>query len=198
MARKKGTNPKMFAFSGAHSCGKSTTLNDVFVQLSGKGYSVARTEDVARESSFPLNTESNFRAQMSIMDKHIQQEIKFMHSDNRIILLDRTVYDHIAYASWLNENRKLDDQELRTLWDLVDGHEVERSYDGVFYLSLLPLVVDTIRSSSVYYQKRIQDKIHNNLELRVGRDKIVYVHDTDRIKRCQMISREIVRRIEGD
>ena len=188
----------MFAFSGAHSCGKSTTLNDVFVQLSGKGYSVARTEDVARESSFPLNTESNFRAQMSIMDKHIQQEIKFMQSDNRIILLDRTVYDHIAYATWLNENRKLDDQELRTLWDLVDSHEVVRSYDGVFYLSLLPLVVDTMRSNSVHYQKRIQDKIRNNLELRVGQDRIIYVHDTDRIKRCQKISREIVRRTEGD
>ena len=198
MTREKRVDQKIFAFSGAHSCGKSTTLNDVFRQLSQRGYSVARTEDVARESSFPLNTKSNFRAQMSIMDNHIQLEIKYMQSDHKIILLDRTVYDHIAYATWLNENRKLDNKELQTLWNLVEGHEVVRSYDGVFYLSLLPLVVDTTRSNSVHYQERIQDKIRHNLELRVGIDRIVYVQETDRLKRCQMISKEIVRRIEGD
>lgn len=188
----------VFAFSGAHSCGKSTTLNDVFVHLTQKGYAVARTVDVARESAFPLNTESNFSAQMSIMKRHIQQERKYMQSKNKIILMDRTIYDHIAYAAWLNENQKINDQELRTLWDRVDDYEVEESYDGVFYLSLLPLVVDTTRSNSVQYQIGIQDKIHHNLTLRVDQDRIVYVHDTDRNKRCQIISREIVSRMEGD
>lgn len=198
MNRKERSKPWVFAFSGAHSCGKSTTLNDVFAQLSQKGYAVARTVDVARESAFPLNTESNFLAQMSIMERHIQQERKYMHSKNRIILLDRTVYDHIAYAAWLNENQKITDQELKTLWERVEDHEVEGSYDGVFYLSLLPLIVDTTRSNSVQYQIGIQDKINDNLTLRVDEGRIIYVQDTDRNKRCQIISREIVSRMEGE
>ncbi len=159
---------------------------------------MARTVDVARESAFPLNTESNFPAQMSIMERHIQQEQKYMDSQNRVILLDRTVYDHISYAAWLNENQKIKDQELRTLWERVEDHEVDRSYDGVFYLSLLPLIVDTTRSNSLQYQIGIQDKINDNLALRMDEDRIIYVHDTDRKKRCQIISREIVSRMEGE
>ncbi|MFQ6011361.1 MAG: AAA family ATPase [Nitrososphaerales archaeon] len=198
MTPEAHTRPKLFAFSGAHSCGKSTTINDVLEQLTQEGYSVDKADDVARDSSLPLNTESNFHAQLSIMDKHIQQEINYLRSENTVVLLDRTVYDHIAYATWLNQNQKLDNQELRTLWDLVEGHEVVRSYDAVFYLSLLPLVMDPARSNSIYYQKRIQDKIHYNLERRVGHERIVYVHDTDRLRRCEIISREIIRRLVGE
>jgi len=145
------------AFSGTHSCGKTTAINEVYQYLKSKGYkSVGTSPEVTRWCPFELNQKTTFKSQYWILTHHIMQEIILRNYE--ILLCDRSVLDNIAYAKYANMySHKISSKDLYFLENVAEMWIVNNSYTTTIFLSPLPIEDDGLRSNEGKYQQKIND-----------------------------------------
>lgn len=158
-------------FSGAHSTGKTTLINQLRGYLESQfGRDVGLITEVARDliyrsgdDAFLHRKNSSKERQFWIQIQQIILESEVTHRTNKSILLtDRTVVDNLAYTrhNFPPERRDvpmdpfLDEQA--TSW--------MRTYDLVFYLPVeFPLDIDTVREDDTAFQLDIDTTIRRLL-----------------------------------
>jgi GTPase SAR1 family protein len=146
------------AFSGTHSCGKTTAINEVYQYLKSKGYkSVGTSPEVTRWCPFELNQKTTFKSQYWVLTHHIMQEIILRKYD--ILLCDRSVLDNIAYAKYANiYSHNISSRDLYFLKIIGESWISHGNYyTATIFLSPLPIEDDNLRSPELKYQQRIND-----------------------------------------
>lgn len=154
---------RTIAFSGTHSSGKTTMLNEVKRILDGAGHFVFTCHNVARYCPFKLNKDASYATQEWILDNQIRVDKDGRESDYDVILSERTVLDNIAYAYWLLMNGKITVDEYHGLRGKAKAYLQNNRYDMVFLLSPLPLVLDGVRDPDQGYQYQIHGIISEQL-----------------------------------
>ena len=175
------------AFSGAHSCGKTTAILDVYSYLKGKGVkSLGILPEVARWCPFDLNKQTTFKSQLWILTNQIQQEYQLQQTYDTV-LCDRTVYDILAYSQYSKEHDKMNSGEYYFLDNMTDLWAREFSYDTIFYLTPVPVEKDGLRDGDVNYQLEIDKKMREIYSKADLGDKKLYMVDGTRKNRLKKI-----------
>lgn len=179
---------------GTHGTGKSTTIYDWCyklktdkkcfdkfpsikerLQLLGREPSVKIISEVASECPLPINRETTFDAQMWMFSEQIKQEIE---NDGKFdfLLIDRSLYDYIAYCSYLEHINKYNHDLSKGMiniaknihYDVLIKHEINNEY----------FKEDGIRDLDKSFQKDIQflldDLIGKNFKQGFHFDKLIY------------------------
>ncbi|MGQ0744242.1 MAG: AAA family ATPase [Acidimicrobiales bacterium] len=143
------------AFVGSFSTGKTTLAN-----LFAREWEVPLLPEVAREVvalGFPLDQTATAETETLIFLKQWQAESGHEH-----FVADRSVYDVLAYADWVMDNRPAERKEDH-LWFAAraiatDG--LRSRYDKVFYLPVeFPIVLDGLRPDDTAFQADIDQRI---------------------------------------
>lgn len=149
------------AFTGTHSTGKTTLLNDIEKMLDGKLRLHSVTE-IARgiiEKGYPLGMDANIDSYVHYINNQIIAENAQMHGCD-IFISNRTLLDPVAYAI---VNRKLPRpyiseyfiEMMKNVWLL----EKER-YDLYIYFPIeFELEHDGVRPAGEKYRKNVDDVI---------------------------------------
>lgn len=185
--------PHVFALSGTHSSGKTTALRDVQNVLQWLGVSASVTSEAARDCPYPLNTSSGYEAQSWILFKHVASELNARSRvDCGVLLVDRSIYDHLAYEAWLVENGRMTRQQGDLLREIALEMKDALSYDAVFLFDPLKLEVDDKRSSDPEYQKWIHSKINRVLHENLSPLNYLHLKEANRLDRCGRIVQHIL------
>lgn len=177
-----------FGIAGAHSCGKTTQLNQIKSLYPGLHY----VTEAARDCPFPLNEASNFTSQDWIFRTHVTREM--MGPLNGITLTDRTTYDQLAYiwSAYERGNMTYDEfkklEKYTTYWGFT--------YDLIFYIPVeFPMTEDGVRSTDVEYRDEISKKVKAILDEYVDSSRIVLITGSieERTKKMQETILEMTR-----
>ena len=148
------------AIVGSFSTGK-TKLAEAVAEPLG----LALLPEAAREVAslgFKLDKDATPEVETLIFLKHYYNEM--IHAD---FVADRSLLDVMAYAGWV-----LDHQEWRKETALFDEcrkiaqHHLRSQYTHVFYLPIeFPIVPDELRPDDPVFQREIDERIVNLLEI---------------------------------
>lgn len=145
----KGENKMIIAFTGAHSTGKTTLLDNLREEPILKGYTF-KTEITRslQKKGLSINEEGNSQTQGEIMRSHLNT----LKINN--VLMDRCFLDGIVYTKYLHETGNVSDFCLNQSTVLFQDN-INR-YDLLFYfIPELKLEDDKIRSISISFHSRI-------------------------------------------
>jgi predicted ATPase len=143
------------ALSGTHCSGKTTLTKTLEKKLAKKQFKVSCGWEVVRDCPFPVNEQGSGQAQIWIMLTQILTELQLEESAE-VVILDRCVFDHLAYAKWLHERERLFPNELAFLESIAENWSKTHPYNIIATLDPLPLTPDGFRSVNTRYQKQIQ------------------------------------------
>lgn len=89
----------LIAFSGTHGTGKTTSVYNSIVnyKMSNPSKSVIALQELASESPFKINKETNEESQLWIFSNQMSKELEKTTKYN-IVVSDRTIVDAIAYT----------------------------------------------------------------------------------------------------
>jgi len=141
--------------SGTHCSGKTTFAKTLEKKLAKKQFKVSCGLEVVRDCPFPVNEQGSGQAQIWIMLTQILTELQLEESVE-VVILDRCVFDHLAYAKWLHERERLSQNELTFLKSIAESWSKTHPYNIIATLSPLLLTPDGFRSVNTSYQKQIQ------------------------------------------
>ena len=155
------------ALSGSHSTGKSTLL-EMFKNLEGVTCipSVTRKTISAEERKVDgvqdLNT-----AQLSMLDSicDVMEDIVSMNllEPNHIFILDRCVFDFLAYTRCFAKRGKVSEETLKTIE--ASTKQLSSYLDLVVYLGIeFDIVDDGVRSLDEILRKEVDQEIRKELE----------------------------------
>lgn len=169
------------AFSGAHGTGKTTLLTRV-AHLLGDSRGVRICKEVPRDIIATIGDTNFFRAgqntplrQMLILLQQVVDE-QISATDWRVMLLDRTLVDHLAYTLDLFPDLG-DGPEFRILRRIV--MKWVRDIDIVFKLPIeFDIVGDGVRGQDKEFQVRIDRRI-DELYLQSGVQPILIAGDIE-------------------
>jgi len=174
------------AFSGTQGTGKTTAMYKLAYEMKMKYPSgiVSIISEVARESPFPINTNSTEDSQWWIFNEQIRREndyTKRTRPYDSILICDRTVMDAVAYTRY----RGFD-------WEKMYEQAVVhmKTYDTVYFhcTEVHPYnFPDTIRSTDDLFRENIESLLldlysrykdcYPNFNLRCSKDICGRVHD---------------------
>jgi thymidylate kinase len=143
------------ALSGTHCSGKTTLAKTLEKKLAKKQFKVSCGLEVVRDCPFPVNEQGSGQAQIWIMLTQILTELRLEESAE-VVILDRCVFDHLAYAKWLHERERLSSNEFAFLESIAENWSKTHPYNIIALLSPLYLIKDGFRSVNARYQKQIQ------------------------------------------
>ena len=154
------------ALSGSHSTGKSTLL-EMFKNLEGVTCipSVTRKTISAEERKVDgvqdLNT-----AQLSMLDNicDVMEDIVSMNllEPNHIFILDRCVFDFLAYTRCFAKKGLVSEECLNTVEKVCKDYW--KYYDLVCYLGIeFPIVADGVRSEDEDLRKQVDSEIFKQI-----------------------------------
>ncbi len=148
------------AFVGSFSTGKTTLAN-----LFAREWDWPLLPEVAREVvalGFPLDQRATAETETLIFLKQWQAE-----SRHTRFVADRSIYDVLAYADWVMDNRTTDRKEDHLWWAAreIATDDLRARYDHVFYLPIeFPIVLDGLRPDDTVFQSEIDSRIVGLLE----------------------------------
>lgn len=152
--------------TGAHSCGKST-LVEFFRGKEGFECVDSVTRSTISKEDRKVDGVGNLdRAQYAILD-NIQKatlELVKRNSENpdKIYLLDRCVFDFIAYSRCFASKGQISGTCLNTIEEACKDYW--KYYDLVCYLGIeFPIVSDGVRSEDEELRKEVDREIHNQI-----------------------------------
>lgn len=156
------------AFSGSHGTGKTTNIFKKCYELKKQYRNVDISIETARECPLSINRESSVEAQLWILTKQIESEIRLC-TINDAIVCDRTVADVCAYSYFVDRN--LYELSLNICQFYIN------TYDWVYFKLIKNnpyLINDAIRDTDKEFQKNIENKI---LEIytKLKYNKITYI-----------------------
>lgn len=143
------------AFVGSFSTGKTTLAN-----LFAHEWDSPLLPEVAREVvalGFPLDQTATAETETLIFLKQWQAEAR-----RPSFVADRSIYDVLAYADWVMENRTTERKEDHLWWAAreIATEDLRARYDHVFYLPIeFPIVLDGLRPNDTGFQSDIDTRI---------------------------------------
>lgn len=151
--------------TGAHSCGKSTLI-EFFRGKEGFECIDSVTRDTItpeeRKVDNGVSEEGQRRIYQAILRK--TTEIRIMNAENpdKIYLLDRSIFDFIAYNRAFVKRGLLDASFAESLEEGLEG--ISDIYDLVFYLPIeFKIVDDGVRSLDEDLRKDVDEEILNQV-----------------------------------
>ena len=150
------------AFTGSHSTGKTTLLNDLITYFDDD-INIKCITEVARkiiDKGYPLNQDANVDSYVHYINDQLNEENIHMQGCD-LFISDRTLLDPVAYSL---VNRQLPRpyipeyfiEMMTNVWLLEQAR-----YDLYVYFPLeFPLEIDGIRPVDEKYRKDIDEKIH--------------------------------------
>lgn len=154
------------AFTGAHSTGKTTLLNDLSEALAGK-LEVHTVTGIARtiiERGYPLSMDANAESYIHYINDQLKAENEKMPGCD-VFISDRTLLDPVAYAM---VNAKLPRpyisdyfiEMMKNVWLLEKNR-----YDLYVYFPIeFELAHDSVRPVGEKYRRDVDDLIVSLLE----------------------------------
>jgi hypothetical protein len=172
---------RMYGWIGAHSAGKTTTVNRVHRFLVEDGRQVIKIPEVARLYPGKIGKNGGFSAQLWMIQEQMRLEMEAVaefkeieisessvntfpvayEQEVKYILCDRTIWDMLAYSISLNRRELISDTELQIIKTTVLGWDgVKTPYDTVFFCEKKPLYDDGVRDTDPAWQ----DDIHQTFK----------------------------------
>jgi len=185
------------ALSGTHCSGKTTLAKTLEKKLAKNNYKVSCGLEVVRDCPFPVNEQGSGQAQIWIMLTQILTELQLESAE--VVILDRCVFDHLAYAKWLYERKRLSQNELAFLKSIAESWSKTHPYNVIATLDPLPLTSDGFRSVNTRYQKQIQvilSKIYVNFAKHKPSETLI-VKATSEKKEVAKLMTKILKIITG-
>lgn len=107
-------NKVKIALVGATNSGKTTSLYYLSYRLKKKRIDLGIGHEVARECPYPLGESEGvtFQTQLWILCKQLQREAKLERLHDKI-LLDRSIYDSIAYCDYLQSKKIITKEDYK-------------------------------------------------------------------------------------
>ncbi len=143
------------AFVGSFSTGKTTLAN-----LFAREWDWPLLPEVAREVvalGFPLDQTATAETETLIFLKQWQAETR-----HERFVADRSIYDVLAYADWVMDNRQSERKEDHLWWAAreIATDDLRARYNRVFYLPIeFPIVADGLRPEDADFQADIDNRI---------------------------------------
>ena len=174
-------------FAGSHSTGKTTILNLIRESnvLADHEFITEITRGMAKDR---VNLNGDNDSQIWIFNEHLRL------SKNDNCIMDRSIFDPIAYAKYLYINsNKISFQTLQ--YGSMLKYAIVPSYDIIFYIPIeIPLVDDGFRESTDYkFRDWIDKEIKRSVEEFQKEYKLVEISGTisERINKCISTIQEI-------
>lgn len=174
--------------SGAHSVGKSVTMN----VLKKKYPALNLVSEAARNCPYTLNEKTTFQSQDWILREQIRKEVAVPFSD--ITISDRTVYDQLAYSRYAYNHSGM----TFTEFDMLEKRILAwgKTYDLIVYFPIqFDLVCDGVRSTDTKYREEIDELIINTLESHAPNRFITIKGEVE--ERASKIERELLKLTSG-
>jgi predicted ATPase len=144
------------AFSGTHGAGKTVAVEGAAEAARAAGLKVAVGPEVARGCPFPVNEEGTGSAQTWIMASQIAQEVVLEESGAQLVLLDRCVFDHVAYSRWLHKRGRMTAEELSFVESAALQWAAARPYTAIVFMQpAKPPEDDGFRSTNADFQREV-------------------------------------------
>ena len=144
-------------------------------RLLRKGLKVACGSEVVRRCPYPVNEAGSDKAQFWIMLSQVLMEMQLEKFE--VVLLDRGVLDHLAYAQWLLNHNQFRRETLELLTNLAFYWSRTSPYSLALFFKPLALTEDGFRSVNPLFQQEIHQlllKIYRQTEKRLGLP-VIYV-----------------------
>lgn len=162
------------AFTGSHSTGKTTLLNDAILRLKNKRLSYIT--EIARNiinRGYPLNMDANIDSYVHYINDQLKAEKAMCESS--IFISDRTLLDPLAYSL---VNRDLPRPFIPDHFiSMMEGIWLleKDNYDLYMYFPIeFPMCSDGVRPTDEVYRSNVSNKI---LEL-LTKYKVPHIHVT--------------------
>ena len=153
------------AFTGSHSTGKTTLLNDI-IKYCGGDIKINSITEVARKiivKGYPLNQDANIDSYIHYINDQLNEENTYMYECD-LFISDNTLLDPVAYAMVKSQLPRPYIPEyfiemMTNVW-LIE----QTRYDLYVYFPIeFPLEIDGIRPSDEQYRKDIDEQIRKLL-----------------------------------
>lgn len=153
------------AFTGAHGVGKTTLINSLEKNLS-QSISLNVTKEIPRIICDLVSNPEYFRRdqntlvkQMIILLGQLTQEYEL--SNSKLLICDRTIFDHWAYTLYLFQ-KELNNDHILACEKFQYAHM--KTYDKIFYIPIeFEVEDDGTREDDKVFQEEIDRLILKNL-----------------------------------
>lgn len=114
-----------------------------------------------------MNERGTAQTQFWIITAQILLEAR-LEKKFEVVILDRSVIDHLAYATWLHKKKRISKKALEAMKDIALKWIEISPYNKIFFLPPLPLKPDGFRSVDKKYQREIHQillKLYCDLQI---------------------------------
>jgi len=142
---------------GAHSGGKTTAWYDLAAMLKKARYTVDTVPESATQAAdagWPLDRLASAKTQFWIVAQQMKNELEAMRHGRDFMILDRTVFDGLAYGA---SNDKISNTEYQLLAFIANMWTEIYPYDLLIYFPPRdePPQADGVRDTDIDWQRKI-------------------------------------------
>lgn len=162
----------VISFTGSHSTGKSTLLNQC-QQHFGKRFKYVEevTRLVKRKYNVLINEQGNDETQCLIINQHIINSLKYKKN----VIMDRCIIDGIVYTSWLAKNGQVSNWVDDYAFNV--GKILAPKIDVIFHcIPDFELVKDGERSENKTFRNEVNEMMNHILDQEQFKNKTVKLH----------------------
>jgi hypothetical protein len=157
---------RKYAWIGAHSSAKTTTVNRIAAMLEAEGKPYKKVTEVIRQFRGSINEDGGFGTQIFCVDRQGLAEwnaalkLLTLSDDGEVyILCDRSIWDSLPYALHLKDIGRMTVEEVLMIEDsIMKWIEILTPYDAIFFCEPKPLYEDGVRSTKQEFQDAIYEK----------------------------------------
>lgn len=188
---------KKIAIMGAQNSGKTTSLYYALYMMKKTGKTLGIGHEVARNCPYPLADGAGFLTQLWILNRQIEMETR-LQNYYKNVLLDRCVYDSIAYSLTLWKLEKLIGKQFSFIADTARKWAKTMPYSTLIYLNPMTLEKDPQRgSNSKSFQSRIAESFKYVIENEIPKKtEILTIDYNPKEERCIEVYRLIRDRLK--
>lgn len=152
--------------TGAHSCGKSTLVEFFRGKEGFECIDSVTRSTISKEDRKVDGVENLDKAQYAILDNIGKATIEVVKKNaedpDKVFLLDRCVFDFIAYSRCFHKKGLISDECMYTIEHVCKDYW--KYYDLVCYLGIeFPIVSDGVRSEDEELRKQVDREIHKQI-----------------------------------
>ena len=140
LQRSERDRPFFVEFSGTPKAGKTTIINSLRLFLNRNGYRV--TVAAERASTSPVVNKLHVHFNVWTASQTLCQMLETAQWPERsdIVILDRGLFDALAWMDWMRERDKVDASDMRKIVDFLMIDSWQQMIDVVFIMRTTPEV----------------------------------------------------------
>lgn len=156
----------LVCLTGAHSCGKSTLVEFFKGKAGFECVDSVTRSTISKEDRKVDGVENLDKAQYAILDNIGKATLELVkrnaENPDKIYLLDRCVFDFIAYTRCFAKRGLVSEECLNTIEKVCKDYW--KYYDLVCYLGIeFPIVADGVRSEDEDLRKQVDSEIFKQI-----------------------------------